>query len=118
MKQNEKKQAGSNQTAQRTTRPSDSSVPKERAYARLPDNNEDPQKLRGLLRSQHDLSYAEPVGEGRIREKRMEPRKRTSKEGLQPNHRRTQLAEFHRGFVEPHLQEADPYGDERQRTSC
>lgn len=60
-----------NQTDEGSLGPDNPSVPKRGTHARVPDNHQDPQDFRRLLRTKHNLSSAGNIGKEGVCEKRM-----------------------------------------------
>jgi hypothetical protein len=100
---------GPSKTNERLTRPHSSTVSQFATHARLPDNHEDPQKLRRLLRTQHHLPAARNAGKERLCKQRMEHENRKTTESLQTHNRRKQPAELHRKLTELHMQKNQPF---------
>jgi len=89
-----------NQTNQRTTRPHSPTTPRFSAHARLPDNHENPQKLRHLLRTKHNLPATGNTGKERPLNQRMEHENRKTTKNLQTHDQRTNNSKLHRKLVE------------------
>ena len=93
-----------NQTHERTTRPHRPTIPQHPTHARLPNNHEDTQKLRRLLRTQHYLPAPRHTRKERLRQKHLEHERRTPPKSLPANQRWTKPPELHGGLAELHLQ--------------
>jgi hypothetical protein len=95
----------SSQTGKRLTRPHRSAVPKHTTNARIPNHNQNTQKLRSILRTINHIPTTSHTRKERLRQQPMEHEQRKTKKNLQPNNRRTNNAELHRKLTESAMSE-------------
>jgi hypothetical protein len=94
-----------NQTNERPTRPNNPTIPKHPAHARIPNNNQNPQKLRRILRTKHHIPTAKYTRKERLLRKRMEHEFRATEKSLQTNKQWTKHAKLHRRLPPYDMQE-------------
>jgi hypothetical protein len=92
------------QINERLTRPHRSAVPKHTTNARIPNHNQNTQKLRSILRTINHIPTTSHTRKERLRQQPMEHEQRKTKKNLQPNNRRTKPAKLHRELTELHMQ--------------
>jgi len=101
---NEQLKRSPDKTHERPSRPNNTPVPQRTTHARIPDNNENPQNLRSILWTKHNLPLARNTRKERIRQERLGNVNRKTKKGLQTHNRGTKPAELHGRLSDIHMQ--------------